>query len=94
MTTVEIIRIRGANTSARADENEICECKFRTARFPSSKRSGVEQTSGEGVTVEQKSLSLFPSADETSQRVAASLIIGLNVASADSDESSGFECSL
>lgn len=28
------------------------------------------------------------------RRVAVSLIIGLNVASADSDESSGFECSL
>lgn len=62
--------------------------------FPRRNGPGLNNPVGRGVTVEEKSLFPSLSADETSQRVAASLIIGLNVASADSDESSGFECSL
>lgn len=54
-----------------------------------------EQSGGKVALDGGQDLSFSTPRDETGeQRVAASLIIGLNVASADSDESSGFECSL
>lgn len=70
--------------------------------FPRRNGSGFgrERSRRGGLRLE-RNLSLSPSFIHSvclwmgrSEGVAASLIIGLNVASADSDESSGFECSL
>lgn len=83
-TVLHVIRIRGVRAGAPSGANKMHECKFRTARFPSTR--SVERTKGKARTEGGQ--------DSQDWWDAASLIIGLNVANADFDESSGFECPL